>query len=519
MSGQGFWGLYDNTGAGNLQHNGLCTGQSDGKLGTISCWVKRYAWTTGSFNGIYVTDAWGILLRFTSADYLHLYLENSSGTLVCRMQSSIAITDSNWHWIGVSWDSNTSREQMYIDGSDVETTVTSLITNSIIDHTEPNYSMWLPPSTHGGVSDDAKMAIAQPYAHFGASADFSDGPTLAKFYNGGFVDFGPDGSLPLGSQPNQFFYGDKSAFYNNRGTGSADTWTDAGTTVQVEGPTYNSSAFSEVFLPPPLVAGSVTTNGGATRLASADISLSALVASGSISKTAAPGAVHSALVLPAPVVAGSITRETKASSAVSLSAPIVAGNAASNPGNLESHPDWFTDPWFTDPWFGGSWFGPTAPKLAGSSIALAAPTASAAAIRHRVAEGSVAIAVPYVNGFAAVNGSSPLRIASSSLSVSALVAAGVVKRTTKVRGDVTLTVPYVAYSHTNTIYAPGSVVGVTAIPAIGASGSVKRFRTHSVSGGVSLPALRVAAFTDGLGTGSGSGGDVTGVSCGIGVGI
>jgi len=125
-----------------------------------------------------------------------------------------------------AWDTNysgTKRSSLWIDGVQVATGITDQGTwNGTL--TSPSYSggdgFFLNPFGTGQVRGDFDCAQFFFDTPSSTPLDASNNATfdITKFYNAGPVDFGSDGSLPLGHQPIIFHDGDASTFATNKGS-------------------------------------------------------------------------------------------------------------------------------------------------------------------------------------------------------------------------------------------------------------------------------------------------------------
>lgn len=199
--------LFD--GSDFLSRGADLTGNADGKTGIISVWV--YPTETGITNDIYLTDHANFDVRINSANVVEILGANSSGTLILDIESSVSLSVNNLYHIVASWDLASTTAHLYING--VDRLVSTTLTNDTIDYTSANHYIGVLGNTR------FKGEMGQLYGNWAEYIDLSVAGNLDKFYNGGPVDLGADGSTPTGTAPLTYLNNPYDTFEQNLGTG------------------------------------------------------------------------------------------------------------------------------------------------------------------------------------------------------------------------------------------------------------------------------------------------------------
>ena len=132
--------------------------------------------------------------------------------------------DGNWHHVMISGDGSTSTFKLYVDGTELTAGSQSATTYNAAalnysqdwwngDHYDRFYL--LAESTGAG---QCGLEVAQLYVD-NAHNDLSSATVRQKFYDGGAVDMGSDGTSSGLAQPLMFHAGDSTTFTTNGGTG------------------------------------------------------------------------------------------------------------------------------------------------------------------------------------------------------------------------------------------------------------------------------------------------------------
>ena len=141
--------------------------------------------------------------------------------------------DGNWHHMVFSRDGSASTEHLYIDGYETGFTVNAgrqSFTPNVWQGTEWSEVSILAEGDGGNLCG---MFVTQIFVD-NVYYDLSDAGTLDKFYNGGAVDMGTDGTSSGLAQPITFHIGDTSTILDNGGDGTFTyTLTENGTGADI----------------------------------------------------------------------------------------------------------------------------------------------------------------------------------------------------------------------------------------------------------------------------------------------
>ncbi len=203
----------------------IAAGVVDGKLGTFSCWFKRFSTGFQFLWGVAIDD---VEVRFMSGgdgNVFRVFLDQGAEP---DLRSLTAMTDlTTWHHIICSWNRSTQTYHMYFDGADDLNVVASGSDNN------SNYTAItkLGKIATGG-SFFLNAELVDVYMNYDAAIDLSVEANRLKFRNsrGKPVFLGSQGELPTAAQPTFFFSGEGSALGVNKGYGgvfSAGTMTPA----------------------------------------------------------------------------------------------------------------------------------------------------------------------------------------------------------------------------------------------------------------------------------------------------
>lgn len=194
------WGHYAPTwafdGSTYINLGGNLTGLSDGKQGLVSLWF----WCDdagGALKRILYTPDVGFAVQINASDELVIRAENTGGTTILRLTSSITICDGAWHHALAAWNLNTGYGELYIDDTD-RLAGGATLTNDTIDYTRGD---WTIGATEGG-ADIFIGELAQLYFD-DAQRDITSASIRDDYVesDGDPVNFGEDGSNPSGGQP------------------------------------------------------------------------------------------------------------------------------------------------------------------------------------------------------------------------------------------------------------------------------------------------------------------------------
>lgn len=197
------------------------TGLADGKVGTVSVWIKVDAAQEGTTfvliqNG---TDAADFRFRVQAAftGFLQLDASDSGGTAAVTMREDTEyLLDNAWHHYLFAWNAASSAQcKVYVDG--VDRTHITTVSDRTIDYTRGEWAVGGRYSDGFGKLDGdmAELWFDTTYL------DIADAAVRAKFAkNGKPVSLGSNGSKPTGSAPMLYLRGGAANWGTNyAGTG------------------------------------------------------------------------------------------------------------------------------------------------------------------------------------------------------------------------------------------------------------------------------------------------------------
>ena len=204
------------------------TGLSDQAVGLLSFWINGANASANAY--LFFGGSIRFRVLFTAAaDDVYVLGDNTSGTNILGMNTSVAVLDSSWHHVLAAWDTSTSANcKIYVDGVD-RTTLTTR-TSGNIDYTFGSF--YCGASNTGSFKLNAD--VAEVWFSHNQWLDITSSANRAKFASSGRpVTLGSDGSRPTGTAPIIYFKGPASNWGTNAGTGGNFTvngaFTDAAT--------------------------------------------------------------------------------------------------------------------------------------------------------------------------------------------------------------------------------------------------------------------------------------------------
>ncbi|MDH3703087.1 MAG: LamG domain-containing protein [Alphaproteobacteria bacterium] len=160
---------------------------------TLAFWFRRT--TTGVQDILTSNFAGRWIVGFDASDRLFCMWADNSGGPQLRSRTVAGITDTNWHHVMAAWHNTASTGgaatmEHFLDGADV----TNIIGNTI------GANQFVPQGRGWDISiSSVEIELAQLWAD-NIKYDLTVLANRQKFYNGGKVDLGADGSNP-GAQP------------------------------------------------------------------------------------------------------------------------------------------------------------------------------------------------------------------------------------------------------------------------------------------------------------------------------
>jgi len=193
------------------------TGNSDGKLGIVSVWIRIDG---GAGTGRHMVRASSNNVRVTvrSGDILQVKVENVGGTDILVIESTTTFSPgASWIHLLVAWDLNTPEVHLFIDGVDDEAGGATE-TDDTINYTNSDWGV-------GASASGASLfngCISELYFNMDEFLDITIASNRDKFRDSATskpVDLGSDGSTPTGTAPILYLNGDSTNFEINQGTG------------------------------------------------------------------------------------------------------------------------------------------------------------------------------------------------------------------------------------------------------------------------------------------------------------
>lgn len=217
-----------------LSRGGGLTGAADGKLVTLSFWIKL-AGDAATDPILYGASGRWVTSKDQTTDNILVEARDSGGNvrLSVNSASNTLKAANGWQHVLASFDmANSSKRHLYID--DTSSLSVSTYTNTDLDFTLSDWFVGIP------ATPALKLAatLADLWFAPGVYIDFSVEANRRKFITaaGGPASLGSDGSAPTGTPPLLFLGGPEiSTWHTNKGTGGGMTVTGALTSAA--GPT------------------------------------------------------------------------------------------------------------------------------------------------------------------------------------------------------------------------------------------------------------------------------------------
>ena len=198
------------------------TGIADGKKGVLSFWF-RIDGSDGSeltvFGGINTAATERISCFRTTGNKWQLECQNSSGTNILRLNSSLSYTASaTWHHFLASWDLSTvGARYIYID--DAADLSVATFTDDTIDYDMAN-PLWLVGAITSGGAFKFDGCLAELYFDAANFLDLSVTSNRRNFISANLkpVFLGVDGSLPTATTPSVYQHLGKGETVSNFAT-------------------------------------------------------------------------------------------------------------------------------------------------------------------------------------------------------------------------------------------------------------------------------------------------------------
>ena len=204
------------------------SGLSNSKVGTLSFWFRQASSVDDSGTARYPFQNYGgsIFLYMGSSNRMRIGIYGASSYIwdVTTSTDSFKSTAGWAHFIA-SWDLGNTVGHVYVNGVSDSATVSTSPVDQTINYTTGKWGWGASSTPSGPITGD----MAQFYFNPAEYVDLSVAANLKKFYDGGPVDLGSDGSTPTGTSPiffiNRTATEAVTAFDTNDGTGGNMTRT------------------------------------------------------------------------------------------------------------------------------------------------------------------------------------------------------------------------------------------------------------------------------------------------------
>ncbi len=201
----------------NIERGADLTGVADGKLGTLSMWLRTDGGNGIQLNIIRTLDPRNFRFHRSSDNTFRLRIRNAADATRIQVDSSSAFTASSaWIHVLAAWDANTPEAHLFIDGVNDEAGGSTEIDDTL-DYTNGDWGI----GASVGGANRYNGCIAELYLNLSEFVDITQASERAKFRDdsGRPIDLGSDGSTPTGTAAIVYLNGDSTNFQTNQGTG------------------------------------------------------------------------------------------------------------------------------------------------------------------------------------------------------------------------------------------------------------------------------------------------------------
>jgi len=203
-------------------NNSSLSVDASGSRGLISLWLRNTETTWEQLRYIFETrngSTQNFSLRTDSSNRIRLVIDQAGGGDGAILPPSNTFQVGEWYHVAYSWDHAFGRAQMFVNGSQIDTSGFSFA-GTAFEYAQSNVTrMTVGATTTGGGAFTGD--IGHLYLNCEESRDLSITANLEAFIKDGApVDLGGNGERPTGTAP--AFYMDGSAGdYSNKGTGGS----------------------------------------------------------------------------------------------------------------------------------------------------------------------------------------------------------------------------------------------------------------------------------------------------------
>lgn len=202
--------------ADHLTRGATLTGIADGKVGTLSCWV-RIDGGDGGTRGILDSQGSRTSFRLATGNQFQIITRNAAGAIITnRFTPTGYAAGATWYHVLLAWDQANDLALAYINDTSIALSGAAL-TDDTIDYTVANWFV----GSLDGPANYFPGALAQLWFDPASYLDLTDVGNRRKFIdaNGRPVALGHNGQLPTGTSPILFLPGHAAIANINYGTG------------------------------------------------------------------------------------------------------------------------------------------------------------------------------------------------------------------------------------------------------------------------------------------------------------
>lgn len=203
-----------------LLHSDVMAGQSDGKLGLVSGWMRRAA--TGSNHSMIYSQGQRTAVRFDSSDRLEIITrEPVTGIGLQLVTTDTYTSTSTWYHILASWDLASATYHLYVNDA-VPSAMTTETLNNVDQGYGANANNWAvgaQPNAGGKMNGD----LADILWWHDKLLDLSSSANRRLFINASGKPVNPRVAIESQGAPDIGMYGTLAAWEVNKGTGGGFT--------------------------------------------------------------------------------------------------------------------------------------------------------------------------------------------------------------------------------------------------------------------------------------------------------
>lgn len=231
-TGPGTKGISFDGSASYLTKSGDLSGNANGKLGTISYWIK--AGSDGALGNIVHGSPADVQITKAASNITRVLLRDASNATALDLRSSQVLVADGWVHIMKSWDIGNTLTHVYKDDVS-DKTVTTLV-DLTVDYTQANWGI---AATSTGNSL-LNAVLSELYVNFAEYIDLSVEANRRKFItaSGSPANLGSDGSIPTGTAPLIYLPAGSNVIGENSGSGG--DFTSGDSPQLIAGPTGGS---------------------------------------------------------------------------------------------------------------------------------------------------------------------------------------------------------------------------------------------------------------------------------------